>query len=259
MSLGRKKNIDNALWVETMNNIESIITPQEITDLEAETVEKIRKTTAGQNVAYAWSGGKDSIALGRLCEMAGIDRCLFAHTQLEYPEFLGWCLSHLPAGCEVISQNIGLKWLSEHPGMLFPQDCRTTYRWYQIVQQAAIRTYFREHGLQMILVGHRTADGNYTGKDGISRNGAGVVRYAPIADWSHEQVLAYIHYRDLAMPPIYGWENGYKCGTHCWPSRTHTKSIMDGFRQVYAIDPSIVKEAAEYLPDAQAFLEEVSA
>ena len=81
----------------------------------------------------------------------------------------------------------------------------------------------------------------------------------PIADWTHEQLLAYIHYRNLPMPPIYGWKDGFKCGTHPWPARQFTDSIKNGFRDVYEIDPEIVKQAAEFIPAARHFLEEVMA
>ena len=260
MSLGRIKNIDNQRWIDTMANIENEVSADEMKELEARTVEAIRSTVTGKKTAFAWSGGKDSLVLAKLCGKAGIKNSLFVHSELEYPEFLGWCLSHLPKGCEVINTGLDLNWLSEHPEMLFPKDSRLVYRWYQSVQQTGIRKYFKDHGLDMMVVGHRKADGNYTGNaEHISRNGAGIVRYAPLADWTHEQVLAYIHYHKLAMPPIYGWENGYKCGTHSWPCRTHTESIEDGFRAVYAIDKSIVEAAAEYLPQARSFLEGVSA
>lgn len=258
MSLARKKNIDNAEWIETFRNIESIVTEKEVAELEEAAVRAITQKTKGKTVAYAWSGGKDSIALNRLCEKAGIGPCVFAHTDLEYPAFLDWCLKNKPDACEVINVGLDLKWLADNPVMLFPHDRRIIYRWFQIVQQKAIRQYFRANNLDMIVVGHRTADGNFVGKDKICRNNAGVVRYSPIADWTHEQLLAYIHYRNLPMPPIYGWKDGFKCGTHPWPARQFTDSIKNGFRDVYEIDPEIVKQAAEFIPAARHFLEEVT-
>jgi len=257
MSIGRKKNIDNPKWIEVFGKIEELVSADEVNRLEKDVVDEIKKTVAGKKVAYAWSGGKDSIVLGKLCESANITDCMFAHTDLEYPSFLQWCLANKPDSCEVIDVGLDMEWLSKHPEMIFPRDCRTTYHWYQLVQQRAIKSYFKEQNLDMIIVGHRKADGNYVGRgSNISRNSAGVVRYSPIADWTHEQVLAYIHYRGLNLPPIYEWENGYKCGTHPWPARTHTKSIDDGFRSVYSIDKTIVEQAAEYIPEACHFLRE---
>ena len=256
MSLGKKKNIDNAEWIKAMSEIESAVSKKDIQKLKSKTLDEIKRITKQKKVAFAWSGGKDSIVLADICKSAGIENSMFGHTDLEYPEFLKWCLDNKPNECEVINVGLDLEWLSKHPGMLFPNDCKTVYRWYQLVQQTAIKKYFKEHELDMVVVGHRKADGNYVGKGtNISSNGAGIVRYSPLSEWSHEQVLAYIHYYELALPPIYEWENGYKCGTHPWPARTHTQNIEDGFKAVYAIDKTIVEQAAAYIPEARHFLE----
>src|SRR5690606_40965866 len=76
----------------------------------------------------------------------------------------------------------------------------------------------------------------------------------PLSDWRHEHILAYIHYHRLALPPIYDWPDGYRLGTHPWPARQHTRSVEDGWRQIYFIDPSIVISAAAKIESAQAFL-----
>ena len=104
-----------------------------------------------------------------------------------------------------------------------------------------------------MLLGRRKADGNYVGKgDNIYTNGQGVTRYSPLSDWTHEEVLAYIHYYDIPVPPIYGWKNGYLCGTHPWPARQWTGSMENGWKEVQEIDPTIVMEAADYFPEAKA-------
>ena len=57
------------------------------------------------------------------------------------------------------------------------------------------------------------------------------------------------------MPPIYDWKNGYLCGTHPWPARQWTKSIENGWQEVYEIDKSIVIDASEHIDSAKKFLE----
>ena len=112
--------------------------------------------------------------------------------------------------------------------------------------------------LDIIITGHRKADGNYVGKGtNIFTNGAGVTRYSPLSDWPHELLLAYIHYNNIPMPPIYDWKDGYRCGTHPWPSRMGMKSIDEGWADVYSIDPSIVEAAAAKIESAAHFLKEV--
>ena len=110
----------------------------------------------------------------------------------------------------------------------------------------------------MLLLGRRRADGNYVGKgDNIYTNSQGITRYSPLSDWTHEQVLAYIHYYNLDMPPIYGWKNGYLCGTHPWSARQWTGSVENAWEEIYGIDSHIVKEAAVYIPSAKVFLENI--
>ena len=257
MSLGRKQNIKNDAWIAAMADIESAVTREEIDELAALTVEDIKSKTTGKNAAYAWSGGKDSIVLGKLCELAGVKDCMIGVCDLEYPAFMAWIQKHKPKKCEVINTHQDLDWLAQHPEMLFPRDSQTAARWFSIVQHRAQREYFKAHELDMIILGRRRADGNYVGrKTNIYTDGKGVTRFSPLADWSHEQLLAYIHYHKLPMPPIYGWPNGYLCGTHPWPARQWTGGEANGWREVYNIDKEIVITAAERIPGAKAYLEE---
>lgn len=125
------------------------------------------------------------------------------------------------------------------------------------MQHRAQRIYSKTHGLDLIILGRR-ADGNYVGRgSNIYTDGKGVTRFSPLADWTHEQILAFIHYNQLPVPPIYSWPNGYLCGTHPWPARQWTGSVENGWREVYGIDPSIVIGAAEKIDSARAFLEGV--
>lgn len=256
MSLGRKQNIKNDAWLEAVENIEAAVSRQELDALVDATVEDIRAKTSGKSAAYAWSAGKDSIVLGKLCEMAGVTSSMIGVCNLEYPAFMKWVDENKPEGCEVINTGQDLEWLSKHPEMLFPQNSTTAARWFSIVQHRAQREYFAAHDLDIIILGRRRADGNYVGrKSNIYTDGKGVTRYSPLADWSHEHILAFIHYHRLPLPPIYGWHNGYLCGTHPWPARQWTGSEENGWREVYNIDKEIVITAAERLPGAKAYME----
>lgn len=256
--IGRKQSTDNAVWLDAAARIEELVTREELDAATAAALQEIRTVTAGKKAAYAWSGGKDSLVITDMCQTLGIAEGVFVHTDLEYPAFLAWCLEHKPEGCEVINTGQNLEWLARHPAMLFPEKSPTISRWFGIVQRAGIRRYFNAHGLDIIVVGHRKADGNVVGRgSNILSNHSGVVRYSPLADWPHEMVLAYIHYHKIPMPPIYGWKDGYRCGTHPWPSRMRMKSVAAGWGEVYDIDPSIVEQAAGHIDSAARFLEEV--
>ena len=97
------------------------------------------------------------------------------------------------------------------------------------------------------------------GKDGFIRKKTGEIRFNPLYDWPHEAILGYIHYHRLALPPIYGWKDGYTQGTHAWPERDYCNSLNQGYREVWDIDHTVIEKAAEYIPSARSFLEGVSA
>lgn len=199
MSLGRKQSIDNSAWLEAVATIENAVSREELDALTAATVADIKAHTEGKAAAYAWSAGKDSIVLGKLCEAAGVTDCMIGVCDLEYPAFATWIEEHKPAGCEVINTHQDIDWLAKHQEMLFPKDSAAAGRWFSIVQHRAQREYFKAHELDVIILGRRRADGNYVGRNSnIYTDGKGVTRFSPLAAWKHEHILAYIHYLSLA-------------------------------------------------------------
>lgn len=253
--LGRKQSSNNADWLNAVDDIEKLISEEEVGQYAAKAIDDIRKATVGRKAAYGWSGGKDSIVLGKLCEAAGVTDCFFGHCDLEFSTFLNWALSNLPEGCRVINTGIGLEWLSEHPDMLFADDAKRLNRWYGMVQRRAFSDYFAAEKPDMIIVGHRTLDGNVCGGNAYIRKQSGEVRYSPVAGWPHEAILGYIHYHGLKLPPVYDWEGGYVFGPTPWPIWGHPKSQADGWRMIYELEPAILPEAAKWFMSAQHFLE----
>ena len=252
----RKQNTVEQDWLDTIQNIENIVSKKRIDDLIDKTVSDITKKTRGKNVAYSWSGGKDSIVLGYVCEKAGIKDSVFVYCNLEYKQFMNWINENKPSRCQMINTGQDIKWLADHPEMLFLQDSKIAAKWFKIVQHTGQEKYYIDHELDMICLGRRRADGNYVGKgQNFYTNKKGITRYSPIADWTHEDVLACIHYYDLPLPPIYEWKNGYLCGTHNWAARQWTGDIMNGWKEVYDIEPEIVCEASKYLVSAKEFLD----
>lgn len=251
--LKRKQAMTNDAWASAMEHIEEAVSEQEVSSLFERTVDAIKSTIGQKKAAYSWSGGKDSIALSAVCEAAGIDDCMGAICDLEYPAFLSWLNENAPKKCELVNTHQDLEWLSKHQDMIFPKDSATAAKWFSIVQHRAQRQYSQSHGFDVMLLGRRRADGNYVGRgSNIYTDGSGVTRFSPLSEWTHEQVLALIHYRRLPMPPIYGWKNGFLCGTHPWPARQHTDG--NGWKEVYDIDHTIVENAAELIDGARAFL-----
>jgi len=256
-TLGRKQTEDNSYWVDLWHSIEHIVPRDHIQKLVEQTVAEIRSVTGSRRVAFGWSGGKDSQALRGVCELAGIHDCLMGMSNLEYPEFLAWVTDHMPWELEVINTGQDIHWLAENQEMLFPQESRTAGRWFKIIQHTAQERYYRKHDLDLIVLGRRRQDGNFTGRDGsnIYTNRQGITRYSPIRDWTHEEVMAFCRYFGYDLPPIYSWPNGWVVGTGSWPARQWTGSVEQGWKEVYLIDRRIVTWAAGYIPSAASWLQ----
>ncbi len=69
---GRKQRIKNSDWIDAFGKIAQLVSKKELDQLVEKTVKDIKKKTKGKKAAYAWSGGKDSLVLGELCQRAGI-------------------------------------------------------------------------------------------------------------------------------------------------------------------------------------------
>ena len=257
--LGRKQSSKNEDWIQAFSHIEELISPEEVNEFAAASLEEMRQATEGKRVAYAYSAGKDSIVLAHLCEKLSITNGFFAYSELDYPEFVRWVKANKPEGVELMHTGISYGWLKKHQNLIFAEG-QLGQRWHLISQRGPFTRMFFENHLDLLLVGHRRIDGNFCGPNGYIRKRSGETRYSPIRDWPHEALLGYIHYNHLSLPPIYGWKDGWIQGTHAWPEREFcSQDIMKGYREVYEIDPSIVLRAARYLPSARHFLEEVGA
>lgn len=206
--LGRKQSVrNNEDWKNALDHIEETVPKKELDSLVKKTVKDIKEKCKGKKAAYAWSAGKDSLVLGEICEKAGIDQSVLVRCNLEYPAFIAWIEQNKPSGLEIINTGQDMEWLKKHPDMLFPDKSNKAAQWFHIVQHRGQARYYKEHQLEILMLGRRKADGNYVGKDNIYTNSAGITRYSPLAEWRHEDILAYIHYYDVKLPPIYDWEN----------------------------------------------------
>lgn len=255
MSLGRKQSITHEDFQRALLDIKAHVSRRHLDNLIDRTVSEIKRTCRHKRAAFAWSGGKDAQALRALCELAGVEDCVLAITRLEVPAFLAWTTDNMPWRLEVMDTGQDLRWLSNNQHMIFPQESRTAAQWFKIVQHRAQADYFVRHGLDLLLLGRRWADGNFTGggRRKIYR-ARGITRYSPLAHWSHEEVLALIHYKRIALPPTYSWPRGFRVGTGAWPMRQWTGSVENGWSETYTIDREIVLEAATLIPSARRFL-----
>lgn len=251
--LKSKKYVKEHEWIETFENIEKYVTKKHIDDLTRKTKDEIKQRIGRKKAAVSWSAGKDSIVLGALC--SDISNWFIALSRLEYPDFEKWLNENSPKQLEKVYVELDLKWLSKNREMLFPNDSKILGKWYRIIQHKIQREYCKKNGIEIVLLGRRKKDGNYIGKDKeYTKNG--VIYYTPIAEWTHEEVFGFLHYNGCALPKIYDYPDGYKNGTHVWPSRAMKTNKIETWREIYDIDKNIVFEAKDYFEEAQKVWEE---
>jgi 3'-phosphoadenosine 5'-phosphosulfate sulfotransferase (PAPS reductase)/FAD synthetase len=243
-------------FVAAMNRIEELVSRDHYERKKSQAVARV-KHFAGTRPAFAWSGGKDSIALQVVCESAGVYECCLGMSNLEYPAFLQWITDHMPHELAVYSNGWDLEWLVRNQRMMFPKSSKVAAEWFKGTQHAAQKRFFKVFKASTLFLGRRLADGNFCGKD-FAYESQGVYRVSPIADWTHEDVLACLHYEHRAadLPPFYRWPRGYRCGTHSWPARQWCDSDYHAWSEIHEIDAAIVQDAAAAgLDTAKLFLD----
>lgn len=253
-----KRNSSEEDWWQSFN--EPAYSEQYIRHKVSQTIDEIKSITKGRKLAMAWSGGKDSIALQLIMEKSGLDYDSFiVVSRMEYPAFIKWINDNKPKGLNFVKSNHDFEWLASHNEMLFPQDSTTNAKWYKIVQHEGQRAFARSNDIDIMLLGRRKADGNYTGRGAnhYQKKTESFVRYCPIADWKHEEVMALLSYEGVNMPPIYSYPNGFRNGTHPIGARPNTTSYEQAYNELYSIDPRIVKEMAEHIQSAKDYIKEV--
>lgn len=255
--LGIKQREKNNNFLSVLNNIEKYISKKQIENKINKTIFDIKKNVSNKKIGQAWSGGKDSVvldfvlkeAIGEYPSVIGMTR------ELEYPEFMQFVTDNMPNDLTVHMTNHTIKWLSEHIDYLFPQNSNIASKWFKMVQHKAQDTFFKEQKLDILCTGRRKLDCNYIGTNGLYVNkNTKVLRYSPIYDWTHEEVLGCIIYFNLPMAPFYKWKNGFIVGSGNWAARQWTGDIQSAWNEVYSIDQSIVKKASKYIQSAEIYV-----
>jgi len=257
VAVRKKQGASQEEWLGAVALIKAGHRPPALDEKVALAVGRIRQWCCGKNAAVSWSGGKDSLVTGHLAETAGVARKFIVLSDLEYRPFVDWLADNTPDGLRVERTHQDLEWLRDHPTMLFPTDAATSGRWFSAVQHRGQRRFFKDYDMDVLLLGRRWAEGNFTGKrpgEMIYENRQGVVRASPVADWTHEEVLAYlIHDMAAPVPPFYYWPRGFRVGTGPWAKRRpgDGQTRDDMWEEIKQIDPEILESAGRYFPEAR--------
>lgn len=263
--LGKKQISQSSDWQYVWDHIQEFVTVEHIRKKTHETVERLKAiiTKRGyKRVGYGWSGGKDSLVMHEIIKLSNIPVvkgvCILYET--EYPEMVMWLREHAPADCEFRKTNkFTLKQLNENPELLFPNKPKyiAAYnppRW-------VVQNQFRgDYSLDVLITGRRCIDGNFCGSkenDYISKNKNGDSLNI-IADWTHEELLGFIKYNDIPLPPCYFYPKSWRFGTHCWTERTRLGEypFTENLDEIFKIDKNILFASRKELDVVEMYLRE---
>lgn len=254
--LKRKTSNTNEAFLDVRQRVTEIVPRSWFEHLMDEAVRATRYYAMKYGTpAYAWSGGKDSLALELVMNRARIKQGYISLTPLEYPAQAIWCHSNMPSEIMVWpQQHLNYQWIAEHPEMLFPVDHKHTERWGTITYRAAREGYQKVMRPGVLFDGRRRADGNVCPANPKPTK-SGRLSYYPLADWTHEDVMAAIAYGGMEWPPIYDYPHGFLRGTGPWPYvYPHPSDTTNGWKRVYTCDSRVVVKAAQVIPSAAAYL-----
>lgn len=244
-------------WMYVWNHYDEIRTKAQIEELIAETVAEIHAVCDGKNAAYAWSGGKDSIALQIVCEDAGIKKGFCAYNPLYFSESINFFITHKPDGIVLYDSGEDVNWLAEHPAFLFPKG--GSLRWNVRTHLKYQPIYCKENNIDILMMGKRSQDGNVVAKELVHTSPQGVNIYCPIRKWTHEDVICAIRYRGKELSPIYFTEEGFHYGDTKFAVMSPFKgeSVSTAWHRIYKIEPQKVFDSATAgIPSAIQYLKE---
>ena len=263
MALGRKQSSKNDDWVRAWECCTDIISKEHINLITNQAIQRIHAVIAlngFKRIAYAWSGGKDSIVLYDVLQKSGIDRVggILALYEHEFPEFLDWIKGNAPADIQIgKTYAFTDDFLNKHPEYLFPME--TKYKDAYLPPRWKVQNNFiKENRVDCMILGRRLADGNNCGKKDtgyvtVSKTGC---KFNPIAEWTHEEILAYIRHNNLPLPPTYFYENGFKAGTQVWTEKRRINGhFFETFDLLMSIDPRIIEQSKGRLEIVDKYLD----
>lgn len=260
--LRKKQQItDNSVWLEAYENSTTLYTREQIAQLERETINLIRAVAQNyNNICSGWIAGKDSLALDHILRKSGIRYTPIMWRGInEYPSMRRWIAVNKPQNLiEEIIDKYSLDFLEKNPDYLFCKN-GTRQDWMATKWQRQ-RKDIAKHGFDLFITGRRLRDGNNCG---TRENGYIVTKaystFSPLAEWTHEQLLAYLRYENISLPPFYLYERGFLIGSVAmgeWTERPILNLTEEEvWDELYNIDKSIVINASAKLTSARLYLQ----
>lgn len=260
--LVKKQSVkSNSQWLEAYKRSTELYSYEDIQTLEAKTIARIELVArAYNNVCSGWIAGKDSLALSFLLSKTSI-----RHTPImwrginEYPAMAAWIEKNKPHNLvEEVIDKYTLDFLEKNPEYLFCKG-KTRLKWMNTKWERQ-RKDINKHGFDLFITGRRLKDGNLCGnaENNFIVPKKGFDTFSPLGDWNNEQLLAYVKYNHIQLPPFYSYDRGFLIGSIAmgeWTERAVLdKTEEEVWQELYDIDKSIVINASAKLSSAREFL-----
>lgn len=255
--LKKKHSNSQKEWLEVWNNYQDYRTKDEVESLIQKTVSEIKSICKNKRPAYAWSGGKDSIALQIVCEDAGIRKGFCCYNDLYFSRSIEFFKNNHPDGIELFNSGEDIAWLSKHPDMLFP---KVVHKWSERTHLRYQPIYCKKENIDILMMGKRRQDMNFVSNNIVNKSKDGVNIYCPIRNWTHEDVICAIRYRNKQLSPVYFTEDGFHYGDTKFAIMNPQKgeTLKDAWIRIYKIEPKkLIDSAKAGLPQAFETLEEI--
>ncbi|MCR6693219.1 MAG: phosphoadenosine phosphosulfate reductase family protein [archaeon YNP-LCB-003-016] len=219
--------------------------------LQAKSILKIAKETFGDNLAVAFSGGKDSLVVLHLAlETLGPDiPVIFNNTTIEFPETIQYVLN--------LSKMWGFKLHVTNPNRNFFSAVKehgwATHenRWCcKPYKDEPAYKYMIEHGIMAEITGVTRTESfyrRYLKPFTMPKKDPPILRINPIYDWNSQEVWRYIKERNLPYNPLYNM--GYqRIGCWCCPLKG-----ISHYRRMQKTHPNLYSFLKNFEPKHPAF------
>lgn len=258
MRLKQKHSNTQEDWLRAWDDpYASGLTEEKLEQLEQEAIRFIKDESEG-SVLCGHSGGKDSLVLYDLYKRAGYSKGIYATSRWEFPSFIDYRQREFTDDIKILMSDKDYDWLVKR-GEPFVRTADGLMDYHRILNTNPINRYLDKHEVDTYVVGRRWADGNNIPKSKIRYRGKHKTKVIhPIADWSHEAILAYIQKHDIELPSMYFMESsGFDNGTNVWPMMNiYDRPIEEQWRLMWKDEPKIVIEASKYYDGARLIIEE---
>lgn len=241
------------------------VSEDRINELEYSAVKRIKGALSRHaKPCLGYSMGKDSIVVQNIMRKHGllVDEILWATTNTQYKANVDWYNKHDADTSRWIDiPRPTFEELETVPDLLFPNSTKMVTQWMNSKWKAQQKTLVGE-GYDLFITGRRTAEHNFCGRkdEGYLAVGKQYDTLSPIGEWKFDDVIAYIHYNGLDLPPSYFYKYGFFHGSGAWAQRMRIGkfsgySINDCFDEVWEVEPDLIREAADKLTSAKKYLE----